>query len=109
MNRAMSMLDLCARAGKLVTGEKAVVQLVRAGGARAVLLDGGAAENAVKAVTQACSTHGAPLLVTEPFTLGEAIGKEGRMAAAITDAGMAARVIALFDSQPSAKPTSPQQ
>ena len=41
MNRALGMLGLCARAGKLVTGEKAVVQLIRAGGACAVLLDGG--------------------------------------------------------------------
>ena len=109
MNRAMSMLGLCARAGKLITGEKAVVQLIRDGGAHAVLLDGGAAENAVKAVTQACGTHGAPLLITEPFALGKAIGKDGRMAAAITDPRMAARVIELFQNQPSADHDPPQQ
>ena len=99
MNRALGMLGLCARAGKLVTGEKAVVQLIRAGGACAVLLDGGVAGNAVKAVTQACQTHGAPLIVTAPGALGEAIGRDGRMAAAITDARMAARVIELYRSQ----------
>ena len=99
MNRALGMLGLCARAGKLVSGEKAVVQLIRAGGACAVLLDGGAAGNAVKAVTQACQTHGAPLIVTAPGALGEAIGRDGRMAAAITDARMAARVIELYRSQ----------
>ena len=95
MNRALNMLGLCARAGKLVTGEKACVQQVRSGGAFAVLLDGAASENAVKAVSQACRTHGVPLARTPEFALGEAIGKPSRMAAAITDAQMAARVIEL--------------
>ena len=95
MNRALNMLGLCARAGRLVTGEKAVVQLIRSGGACVVLLDGAASENAVKAVCQACETHGAPLVRTQPFELGDAIGKPGRMAAAITDERMARRVLEL--------------
>ncbi len=94
MDRAMNMLGLCARAGKLITGEKACVQAVRSGAARAVLLDGAASENAVKAVSQACGTHGVPLRRTGPGALGRAIGKPTRMAAAITDAGMAAQVLA---------------
>ena len=95
MNRALSMLGLCARAGKLITGEKACVQAIRAGSVYVMLLDGAASENAVKAVTQACQTHGVPLLRTGGFELGEAIGKPGRMAVAVTDAGMAERIIEL--------------
>ena len=95
MNRAMNMLGLCARAGKLISGEKACVQAVRGGGVHVVLLDGAASDNAVKAVTQACQTHGVPLLHTGGFELGEAIGKPGRMAVAVTDAGMAERIIEL--------------
>ena len=95
MDRMLNMLGLCARAGKLITGEKAVVQAVRGGGAFAVLLDGAASDNAVKAVGQACRTHGVPLARTEPFALGDAIGKPSRMAAAITDGRMAARVMEL--------------
>ena len=34
------MLGLCARAGRLITGEKACIQAVRSGAARVVLLDG---------------------------------------------------------------------
>ena len=94
----LGMLGLCARAGKLITGEKACVQAVRSGAACAVLLDGAASENAVKAVTNACSTHGVPLGRTGAFELGEAIGRPSRMAAAITDAGMAARVMALIET-----------
>ena len=93
MDRMLNMLGLCARAGKLVTGEKACVQAIRGGSAYAAVLDGAAAGNAVKAVSQACQTHGVPLARTAPCALGSAIGKPSRMAAAIIDAQMAARVI----------------
>ena len=95
MNRALGMLGLCARAGALITGEKACIRRIRAGGACAAVLDGAAADNAVKAVSQACRTHGVPLVRTGPFELGSAIGKPDRMAAVITDAGLAKRVIEL--------------
>ena len=100
MNRGLNMLGLCARARKLITGEKAVIQAVRAGGACAVVLDGAASDNAVKAVGQACETYEIPLLRTQPLALGDAIGKPGRMAAAVTDPGMAQRVAALWQDQP---------
>lgn len=99
MNRLLGMLGLCARAGALVTGEKACIQQIRAGKARAAVLDGAAADNAVKAVGQACQTHGVPLVRTGPFELGDAIGKPARMAAVITDAGLAARVTELAHLQ----------
>ena len=95
MNAMLNMLGLCARAGKLVTGEKACVQAIRSGSAFAAVLDGAAAGNAVKALSNACASHGVPLVRTKPFELGDAIGKPSRMAAAITDAGMAARIVEL--------------
>ena len=98
MDRMMSMLGLCARAGRLITGEKACAQAVREGGAFAAVLDGAASANAVKAVSDACRSHGVPLLRTEPFALGDAIGTPARMAAAITDERMAARAIELWDA-----------
>lgn len=95
MNRALGMLGLCARAGALVTGEKACVQQIRSGRAHAAVLDGAASENAEKAVSNACRTHGVPLVRTGAFELGDAIGKPGRMAAVVTDAAMARRIIEL--------------
>ena len=95
MGKLLGMLGLCARAGRLITGEKACVQAVRGGSAFAVVLDGAASENAVKAVSRACETHGVPLVRTGAYALGDAIGKPDRMAAAITDARMAARIIEL--------------
>lgn len=97
-DRALNMLGLCARAGKIVTGEKAVVQAIRAGSCHVALLDGGVAPNGEKAVRQACDTHGVPLLRTESGALGRAIGRPNRMAAAVTDEGMAKRLLQLCES-----------
>lgn len=93
----MGMLGLCVRAGKVVTGEKAVVQAIRSGACHVALLDGATAKNGEKAVTQACETHGVPLVRCAPGALGRAMGRPGRMAAAVTDTGMAARLIQLCE------------
>ena len=95
MDRMLSLLGLCARAGKLITGEKACVQAIRGESVFAALLDGAASDNAVKAVGQACASHGVPLLRTGAYELGDAIGKPGRMAAGVTDAKRAERIIEL--------------
>ena len=95
MNRALNMLGLCMRAGKLVSGEKAAIQAIRSGSAHAVVLDGAAAKNAVKAVTDACGWHEVPLIRAPENELGWAIGKPGRMVAAITDPSFADRILQL--------------
>ena len=108
MNKgAVNMLGLCARARKLITGEKAVVQAIRSGACFLAVLDGDVAKNGEKAVSQACATHGVPLLRAEPGTLGRCIGKPGRMAAAVTDEGMAKRIIEL--SQPIGEQSVPRK
>ena len=95
MNRLLSLLGLCARAGRIISGEKAVVNAVRTGAACCVLLDGAAAFNAEKAVSDACRFYDVPLIRTEENSLGEAIGKPGRMAAAVTDPGFARSILKL--------------
>lgn len=95
MNRAMSMLGLCARAGKLVSGEKACLQAIRSGGVYAVILDAAAAGNAVKAISDACRYHEVPLIRAPEYELGDAIGKPGRMVAGIADPGFAGRILQL--------------
>ena len=93
MNRARNMLGLCARAGRLVSGEKACIQAIRSGGVRAVVLDAAAAKNAVKSVTDACRSHSVPLVIAPEGALGDAIGKPGRMVAAVTAPGMAEQIL----------------
>ncbi len=91
----MDMLGLCARAGKLITGEKACLQSIRTGGVYAVLLDAAAAGNAVKSISDACKYHDVILIHVPENQLGIAVGKPGRMVAGITDPKLAERVIQL--------------
>ena len=95
MTRMLNMLGLCMRAGKIISGEKACIQAVRMGSACVVVLDNAAAKNAVKSVTDACTYHEVPLIYAPENELGYAIGKPGRMVAAITDPSMADRILEL--------------
>lgn len=101
MNRGLSMLGLCARAGKLVSGEKACLQAIRAESVFATLLDGGAKGNTEKAITDACAFHKIPLVKTPEFELGDAIGKPGRMVVAVADPRFAERILQLMSAQES--------
>ena len=91
------MLGLCARARKLECGADACVKAVRQGRAYAVLLDGEAGPNTKKSVEDACSFRGVRLVRVEAGEIGRATGKPGRMAAALTDEGMAKRFLELMD------------
>ena len=96
MQKLLNMLGLCARAGRLTTGEKACVEKIRSGGAYVALLDGAAAKNAVKSMTDACVHRNVPLIRTPEDALGDAIGKPGRMACVVTDEGFAKSIIKLY-------------
>ena len=48
MKKLLGMIGLCARAGKLVSGEDACEKLIRSGKARVAFLDEAASENAKK-------------------------------------------------------------
>ena len=95
MTKFYGLLGLCARAGKIVSGEKNVETLVKQGGAEMVLVDGGISETGMKSVTDACRYVGITWFVTGPGELGPAIGKPGRMTAAVTEKGFAQRLAVL--------------
>ena len=61
------------------------------------VLDAAVGPNTRKMVENACLHHGVRLLQVE--NLGGAVGREGRMAVAVLDKGMAGRVAELFDRE----------
>jgi len=95
MNPLNNFLGLCARAGALKTGEAACEQLAKSGGAFLLLVDGGASDRSKKAMRDACDFGGIPLVELESGALGQAVGKPGRMAAAVTQKGFADKLIQL--------------
>ncbi len=95
IDKALGMLGLCTRAGRLKSGEAMCEQAIKRGGAFLLLVDAGASERSKKDLRNACEFAGVPLIELPEGALGRAIGKDGRMAACVTDRNFASRIAAL--------------
>lgn len=98
-NQVMSFLGLCMRAGRIISGQEACVDLIRQEEAALVLMDGGASENTRKRLTDACHSHSIALYELSQGSLGHAIGKKGRMVIALRADGMANKLLSLLQDQ----------
>ena len=98
-NQVVSFLGLCMRAGRIVSGQEACVDLIRRKEAALVLLDGSASDNTRKRIVDACHSHDAPAWELSANALGQAIGKRGRMVIALKDDGMAQNLLTLLKDE----------
>lgn len=88
-----SLLGLCNRAGKCISGEELVVREVRRNKAYLVLLSKDASKNTQKKLTDKCNTYSVPICYVEDReSLGHAIGKEARVVVAIMEKGFANKI-----------------
>ncbi len=78
-----SALGFCQKARKCVSGDESAEKAVKSGKALMIVLDQGASENTEKKYTALCAHARIPLIRSEE--VGHAIGKPGRMIAAVTD------------------------
>ena len=92
MNRALGLLGLTARAGKIQSGEQAAELALKKGQARLVILDGAASGGTCKAFIDACTYYSIPIRITDADALGDAIGKPGRKIAVVTDGKLAEKL-----------------
>ena len=90
-----AMLGIAMRAGALSLGEGGVSKAISSGAALTVLLDAGASENTKKKFRDSCTFYKVPLYETSPDRLGQAIGKPGRMSAAIARGTLGEKLLAL--------------
>lgn len=98
-NRVVGFLGLCMRAGRIISGQEACVDLIRREEAALVLMDATASENTQKRITDACHSHQTPLWMLSEGSLGAAIGKRGRMVIALKDDGMAQNLLSLLKEE----------
>ena len=96
-DRLRGLMGLCQRAGKMQSGTDLVVKAIRGGSCRLALIDREAAANTVKKITDSCIYYHVPYLLLPAGLLAEACGREGRMTAAVLDAGFAERLRTLFE------------
>ena len=98
-NAFFSMLGIAMRAGVLALGESGADKAIAAGEAGLVLVDAGASENTRKKFADSCAYYGAPMRMTAPGRLGEAIGKPGRMSAAVRKGTLCDKLTSLAQAE----------
>ena len=81
--RLHNAVGLAMKAGKLQSGDFAAERLVRSGGAKLVLMDPESSANTRDKYARMCNAAQTDCLMVPD--LGEAIGRPGRMVAAVTD------------------------
>ena len=92
IKKALSMIGLCKKAGRLVSGAPMVVDAVRENKVCLCIYASKAAENSVKRVTDKAKSYNTLALALDvaPEELGHSIGKAGAISAVgITDCGFA--------------------
>ena len=86
MTKAMGLLGLAKRAGRVVSGESACKEAIRFGKSYLILL----AVNTSKSITDSCKFYDVPYVVTgTKESLGAAIGNEFNAVVSVNDEGFA--------------------
>lgn len=89
-NKAIALIGLSQKAGKIASGEFSVEKTVKMGKARLVIVAEDASDNTKKKFTNMCDYYKVPCyFLGSKIQLGNAIGKEFRASLAITDENLA--------------------
>lgn len=97
--RALGLLGLAMRAGQVISGDDMTERTVRGGHAALVLLDAGASARTRDKYESLCERRGVPLFIISEDALGQAIGKDGRMVAAMRRGPFTKQIEALLHMQ----------
>ena len=98
-NRVTGFLGLCMRAGRIISGQEACVDLIRSGECALALMDASASDNTRKRLSDACHSPNVPLYEVTEGELGRAIGKKSRMVIALKPDGMSDKLLDLLKDE----------
>ncbi len=88
MDKALGLVGLAKRAGKIAAGEGAVKDSIRFGKAYAVIIASDASDNTRKNITDSCKYYEVPYYIAyTKDILGHAIGNNFNAAIAVLDKG----------------------
>ena len=94
MKKALQLLSLAQRAGKVASGEFKTEESVKSGQATLVVIAGDASDNTKKKFTNMCEFYEVPIItMSDKEELGHYIGKEFRACLAVTDEGLSKKII----------------
>lgn len=90
LSKALSLISLATKAGKIASGEFCTEKEVKTGMAALVIVAEDASENTKKKFQNMCEFYEVPIyFYGDKDTLGHAMGKEFRASLAVTDPGFA--------------------
>ena len=99
-DRALSMIGLATKAGRIVSGEFSVTNAVRKKQAYLVVVAKDASDNTRKSYNDMCTYHHVPVRIYGTIDeLGTFTGKGLRAALAVVDEGFAESIKKLIDQQ----------
>lgn len=85
-NKFLSLLGLCQKAGKMISGSMQCESAIRSGKAYLVIISEEASKSTVDDFTRLCSDRDIPYVITgTKAELGDAIGKYNRTLLAVSD------------------------
>lgn len=100
LNRALSMLSIAAKAGKVVSGGFMSEKAIQEGRAYLVVIAADASDNTKKKFTDKSTYYHVPYrIIGDGEMLGKMIGKQSRTTVTVTDQGLAQQIIKKIDSQ----------
>ena len=89
-SKAMALISLAMKAGKVASGEFSTEKMVKDGKAKLVIIAKDASDNTKKKFHNMCTYYEVPYsLLGDKIQLGNAIGKEFRASLAIVDENLA--------------------
>ncbi len=100
LNRALSLLSIAAKAGKVVSGGFLSEKAIQEGRAYLVVIAADASDNTKKRFTDKSTYYHVPCrIIGDGETLGKMIGKQSRTTVTVTDHGLAQQIIKKIDGQ----------
>ena len=99
INKALTMLSIATKAGKVVSGGFMTEKAIQEGIAYLVIISEDASNNTKKKFTDKCTYYHVPYRIcANSEFLGRLIGKQARMTVAVTDSGLANQITNRLDS-----------
>lgn len=97
MNKLYSLLGLCMKAGKLLSGEFSVEKGIKEGNVCLVIVASDASDNTKKKFNNMSTYRNIDIIqLGDKVSLGNAIGKDIRASIGICDEGFAKNILAKF-------------
>ena len=98
LSKALSLVSLAMKAGKIASGEFCTEKEVKTGYAELVIVAQDASDNTKKKFQNMCTFYEVPLyFLGKKDELGHAMGKEMRASLAVTDEGFSKSLIKLLN------------